>query len=316
MKYVFLVGCPRSGTTWVQMLFAQHPAIATTQETHLFEGYLAPLRRAWERDRTNHRGIGVQAALTEEEFDELCAGFARRVLTAMAKTNSEAEVVLEKTPAHVRHAALILKLLPDAFFIHLVRDPRAVVASLCAAGRSWGRSWASTDPVKNARMWVSDVMAGHSIAALTQRHTTVKYEDLLGQAGASVLEHLFHRMGLSADGAFCQQVLAECSIDRLRNHSETIKAGGTISGDPADFYRKGTADSWAGELSPRDVQAIEYIAGDLMREHGYVGVTEFAARPRKPWHLKLRENLDSLEWRGRRTVSLTWEKARRLTLKL
>ena len=312
MKPVFLVGCPRSGTTWVQMLLTQHPQVVTTQETHLFEGYLGPLRKAWERDRTNHRGIGVQAALTEEEFDEVCAEFARRVLTAMAKTAPGAEVVLEKTPAHVRHVELILKLLPDAFFIHLVRDPRAVVASLCAAGRSWGRSWASTDPVRNARMWASDVTAGRSISAPTQQHTTVKYEDLLGQSGASVLAELFHRMGLEADDGFCQRVLVDCSIDRLRSHSGALRAKSVIRGDPADFYRKGKADSWASELSARDVETIEYIAGDLMRDYGYVGTTKFAGRARKPWHLKLRENLDNLEWRGRRTVSLTFDKARRL----
>lgn len=312
MKQVFLVGCPRSGTTWLQVLLAQHPKVATTQETHLFHRYLAPLQQTWERDRSNHRGIGVQAALTEQEFNELCANFAHRVLAGIVRNNPNAEVVLEKTPGHVRNAPLILKLLPDTFFIHLVRDPRAVVASLCAAGRTWGDEWASTDPVQNARIWVSDIMDGRGIAALTQQHTTVKYEDLLGQTGASVLENLFHRMGLEADDAFCQRTLADCSIDRLRNHSGTLKAGSMLSGDPADFYRKGKTDSWTTDLSRRDVQAIEYIAGNLMQDYGYAASTEFAAGARKPGRLRRREVLDALAWRVGRAVTATFAKARRL----
>lgn len=312
MRHVFLVGCPRSGTTWLQVLLAQHPKVATTQETHLFEGYIAPLRRAWDRHRSNHRGIGVQAALTEQEFNKLCASFAQRVLAGVAKNNPDAKVVLEKTPAHVRHAPLILELLPDAFFIHLVRDPRAVVASLCAAGKSWGEAWASTDPVGNARMWVSDVTFGRNIPTLTQQHTTVKYEDLLGQTGASVLSHLFQQMGLEADDAFCQRTLAECSIDRLRNHSDALQAGDMLSGDPADFYRKGKTDSWMAELSRPDVEAVEYIAGNLMQDYGYIASTEFAAGTRKPGRLKRREILDAFAWRAGRAVNATFAKARNL----
>src|SRR5215469_4920410 len=40
-KYVLIVGCPRSGTSWLQRLLSQHPQVATTQETHLFSEYLA-----------------------------------------------------------------------------------------------------------------------------------------------------------------------------------------------------------------------------------------------------------------------------------
>lgn len=44
---VFLVGSPRSGTTWVQRLLASHPQIQTGQESHLFAAYIGPQLRAW-----------------------------------------------------------------------------------------------------------------------------------------------------------------------------------------------------------------------------------------------------------------------------
>jgi hypothetical protein len=60
-RYVFVVGSPRSGTTWLQLLLAQHPAVATHQETHLFHNYLGPLERAYRggRDTAQLRDVGI-----------------------------------------------------------------------------------------------------------------------------------------------------------------------------------------------------------------------------------------------------------------
>ena len=37
---LFIVGSPRSGTTWLQLLLAGHPEVATRGETHLFEHFV------------------------------------------------------------------------------------------------------------------------------------------------------------------------------------------------------------------------------------------------------------------------------------
>lgn len=308
MKYVFLVGCPRSGTTWLRMLLAQHPAVASPRETHLFDSYIAGLQAAWDMEATVRGATGLHAALTESQFTSLCADFARGVLQHIAEANPNSRIVVEKTPNHVRHVPLILKLLPDAHFIHLVRDPRAAVASLCAAGRTWGRAWASRDPLKNARVWVRDVSAGRGVASLTEHHVTVKYEALLEPEGWRVLWDLFRRVGLEVDGDFCQNALKECAIERLRKERDTLISKGMALVNGADFFRKGKADSWRDELSDHDVEVIEYVAGDLMREYGYIGSTEFVGRARKPWRLKVRDNLDRFGRRGRRTVNSIFDK--------
>jgi hypothetical protein len=312
MTYAFVVGCPRSGTTWLQMLLSQHPEIATTQETHLFNSYIAPLQDAWKAHASTPRHIGLQAAMTSEEFDSLCSDFARRALSRIAVRGSASSVVLEKTPGHVRDVPLIVRLLPEARFIHLIRDPRAVVASLCAAGRSWGHTWASSDPVVNARLWVSDVSAGRDIPSVTEHHHTIRYEDLLGDDGWRVLQDSLKWLGLDADDGFCRQALKNCTIERLRHDSKALKAGAVIDGDPTGFYRKGRVDSWCSELARRDLQIIEYIAGELMQEYGYIGTTEFADGARKPFRLQARELLDSVEWRSGRAIARIFERGRRL----
>jgi hypothetical protein len=42
-KLVFLVGAPRSGTSWLQLLLSASPSIATATETYLFATYTQSL---------------------------------------------------------------------------------------------------------------------------------------------------------------------------------------------------------------------------------------------------------------------------------
>ena len=78
--------------------------------------------------------------LSDDDFDRLCAAFTGTVLQRIADTNLGAAVILEKTPDHVRHAPFIFRLLPEAWFLHIIRDPRGVVSSLAAAAHAGART--------------------------------------------------------------------------------------------------------------------------------------------------------------------------------
>src|SRR5438876_565526 len=40
LDIVFVVGAPRSGTTWLQTMLAAHPEVASPQETYIFSAYV------------------------------------------------------------------------------------------------------------------------------------------------------------------------------------------------------------------------------------------------------------------------------------
>src|SRR5579872_7450610 len=69
---LFVVGCPRSGTTWVQRLLATHPCIRTGQESDLFDLYVGPQLRTWQQELTadsSGRGaVGLGCYFTDDEF--------------------------------------------------------------------------------------------------------------------------------------------------------------------------------------------------------------------------------------------------------
>ncbi len=70
---MFIVGSPRSGTSYLQNLLASHPDIHTGEETHLFERYIGPSVRAWERHLERGvaglgLGIGLPCYFDQAEF--------------------------------------------------------------------------------------------------------------------------------------------------------------------------------------------------------------------------------------------------------
>jgi hypothetical protein len=308
VKHVFLVGCPRSGTTWLQLLLAQHGQIATARETHLFNAYLRQVDWSWNFYRSRQDRVGLHTLLSEDEYYGLWSLFVRGAMDKIAASNPAATVVLEKTPNHVRHAPLILKVLPDAHFIHLVRDPRSVVSSLCAASRSWGGRWASNDVLSNARLWREDVTRGRAIAQLTTRFREIRYEDLRATGGADVLHGLFDWLGLPSDREFAARALATCEISKLREGGEGIRAFDSIRPRDAVFFRSGTTDTWRQDVAPHDIAVIEYAAGELMQEFGYQ--PHRVGNGKRPFRVRVRDLVDRIESRVRLHTDATFQRLR------
>jgi len=265
-EYVFLVGAPRSGTTWLQIMLARHPDLSTCQETHLFSSFLSGMQQHWRQFAKSNRGAGLQAAISHDKFVELERHFALSVLDSIGDT----PIILEKTPAHVTVLNDILEVLPEARFIHIIRDPRSVAASLAAAGKDWGRGWASTDSMGNAGRWQNCVTAGISLRDRPKIYCEVRYEDLLADA-ASGLERIFSWIGVASNDDFCIRVAEESRIDNIQKSA--AHTAWNLSNEPKGFFRKGQADGWREDLSPRDIAVVESVAGPLMERLGYERVT-------------------------------------------
>ena len=267
-QYVFLVGCPRSGTTWLQLLLWQHREISSCMETHLFK-YISPVVETWKHYKGDR--VGLQYLLSEEEFVRLLRSITLHVLNKIGNS----AVIVEKTSEHVWWAKLILRLIPEGRFIHMIRDPRAVTSSLISAGRSWGSHWASTSAAENARCWVDAVSAGREIRAMTDRYLEVRYEDLLVD-GVTNLKRVFDWLELECEPGFCERALETCALDRLK--AKAVQAPWPRDVQPDGFYRKGNADSWREDLPRSTIELIESIAGDLMRQLGYAPAASTAGR--------------------------------------
>lgn len=295
-RHLFIVGCPRSGTTWMQLLLAQHPDVVTSQESHLFLTYLRPMMRAWEREGElppGRRRVGLSAVLDRDEFRAACRAFTDAVFEPIIATQPAAKLIVEKSPGHSLVADQILEILPDAAFVHVIRDPREVVCSLRAAGRSWGTNWAPNNVTDGARMWNERVAAGLSVAGLTGRYFEVRYEELARDA-AGVLARVCDFLRLPVDADFCREAADACRIDRLRKPGDGagLVSPWRLAGEPEGFFRQGRTEGWRDELTKSEVRRIEHIVSPLMANLGYE--PETAPGKRRPARLALREGLS---WR-------------------
>lgn len=266
-RLVFLVGAPRSGTTWLQLMLGRSKRIATVNETHLFAVYMRSLLEGNERFQGNPRAIGLSPLFSEAEYREVIRKFTSAVLARILASKPAADVILEKTPSHVKCWRDILDLYPEARFLHLIRDPRAVVASLKAASKSWGESWVSSRLIDNCAVWSASVTEGRQIGGATANYLEVRYEDLK-QCGVQTLLSVFEWIGIESSSSECLKLLQDTSIERLR--SGNVKdAPWDIASEPQGFYRAGEAASWRKGLSEFETFIVEAQVNELMTALGY-----------------------------------------------
>jgi hypothetical protein len=280
---VFIVGCPRSGTTWLQKLLASHPKVHTGEESHYFSQYVGPQLRFWnvhkchEIETQKTRAVGPGAYFRDEEFLAIVESFLRALLQPMVDKLERDEIFVEKTPSHALYIAEIKQLLPDCRFINIVRDPRAVVASLLAAARTWGADWAPRDPRIAAAMWVQHVQAVRDSAnkLSSAEFYELKYENLW-QAPEEILKDVMKFLGLAWNEHLIYEAIQRNRADLMDAdgtpipvYGEVAMRLGAVAKLPQYFVRYARPDSWKRDLSFGEKRAVWKVARKTMEDAGY-----------------------------------------------
>jgi hypothetical protein len=276
--YVFIVGCPRSGTTLLRRIVDAHPDVAITKETHwivrLLEGehaasadapvtpeLLARLlsHRRFARLELDPRSLERRVARDEPvSYTEL--------VTAVYDLYGERRgkrLVGDKTPRYVRHMPTLHGLWPQARFVQLIRDGRDV----CLSVRNWDKdnrfvtriSTFEEDPVSTIALWWEQLVrlgreAGAELPA--ELYLEVRYERLVADP-AEECRKLCDFLGLPYDERM------------LRFHEGRTRDDPGL--DAKSAWRPITPGlrSWRTEMAEGDVERFEAVAGDLLDELGY-----------------------------------------------
>lgn len=284
---VFVVGCPRSGTTWVAQILGLHPhVVGGGRESQLYStvrqsigtrGRLSAM--AWarlfygiERGRQLERGAGLHHYLDRHTLgrlgrsvlaeggndDEVAARLIRAVLDSyfLSSGGTPDRVLVEKTPMHIFYAEQILSSFPEAHVIEVVRDGRDVCASMQMRGTRRSEFPRARDG--QIDLWVRSVRQGYALRRnpkLRDRVTVVRYEDLKADtAGES--ERLYAAAGLDASPELIAHVVAATDIDRYRI-------------GPGEFRHRGEVGTWIDYFSAEDDRLFRAMVGDLFEQIGY-----------------------------------------------
>lgn len=277
----FIIGSPRSGTTWLQRLLACHPDVRTGQESHIF-AYVGPQIRTWRNHiDTNHGGrggAGLPSYFQEDEFMALIREYMVKLLQPMVGNLKQGELFVEKTPNHALFVREIAAMLPSSRVIHILRDPRDVTASLLTASKSWGGRWAPSTARSAARVWVRHVCAAREASRWLPREQflEIRYEDL-SRHPTRTLSEISGFLGLAWDQRQLEEALEQNSVENTRRGGGTPiplggefkDASGPVAKTTPEFVRRAQPGAWQRDLSRRDKVQVWMVARNVMAEVGY-----------------------------------------------
>ena len=275
--YVFIVGCPRSGTTLLRRMVDAHPrvAIPTSEQHWLVKWYergrcvtpegrvspdLVPELLAYKKFAKMglERGALESLAARGLPYPEFVAG----VFDLYARSRGK-PLAGDKTPGHVRRIPGLHGLWPEAKFVHIVRDGRDV----CLSVLGWDRSskladrlvtW-KEDPLTTVALWWEDMVGrGREAGARLgpNHYHELRYEDLI-KAPETECARLCEFLDLPYDEAM------------IRFHEGKTKAETGLSAKKAWLPVTGGLRDWRGQMEADDVERFEAAAGEALEELGY-----------------------------------------------
>lgn len=267
------VGCGRSGTTLLRNIFNSHSRLAMTHESH-FIGPLAKSRSRYETEDGFDRESFVADLFNDPNFvrQDLELGAVRSALDkSQPETYSEAvravfaayaerdgkKLYGDKTPGSVTQIELLAELFPEAKFVHIIRDGRAVALSYLERPE-----WGPETMAEAANHWKNRVRRGRAAgrAIGSDRYIEVRYEDVVTDPEA-VARKVCDFLGLAFEDGMLQShenskdfIASTKDPEAFKNLSRPITAG---------------LRAWEDEISRSDQKLFEAIAGDLLQELGY-----------------------------------------------
>jgi hypothetical protein len=285
----FVVGVGRSGTTLLRLMLDAHPDLAMPPET----GFIPELIKAARPDDatpeqllealTSHRKWG-DFPMEPEELLVRWRGLNR--ITPRGAVRSFYELYAEKqgkprwgdkTPGYTMEMRKISRVLPEARFVHVIRDGRAVALS-----RMKTLALRPTEMENVARRWRRRLLKAQRQGARLEHYLEIRYETLVREPEPT-LRRVAEFAELPWDSAMLE--FHERSEERLSELDRDIPAWGKKLPRSAEsrmaLHQQTTKpldpariDRWRDELSAEDVATFERVAGDVLVELGYEPIGE------------------------------------------
>jgi hypothetical protein len=294
----FITGCPRSGTTLLQVMLNRHPSIVIPPELKLF--FLYYRCPQWVKRSTIDR-ISGELSIDSLVYNDTVETIYEKIVDHFGACHCRPFFLGDKTPEYAYRLEWIDQVFPGSRWVFMVRDPRDVVASLTSVPwlrfNDWGAAslWSKTQ----ARLW-------NAAKRWPDRIHWLRFEDLV-QEPEHELGQLLEFLGIPSDSHVLRRMLACNSNDQNAFPSrETWKQRAL---GPLDHRR---VSAWTEE-SKEMAGIVESICHDDMSKVGYQSSTSgswkvrwrsslsllktLAEVPSSVWFSELAYRLDCNRWR-------------------
>jgi hypothetical protein len=283
---VFILGNIRSGTTILYNLLAVHPDLcwfSNFSDRYWRRRSVPLLHRAldlpvigprikraivanrrpsypvpWPRegDAIYHTaaGFGRVRDGTETELSDAMATRFRSIIGAHLRWTARPRF-LSKQTANNRRVALLERMFPDARYVHVIRDGRAVANSTLGVG--WWKTMHLWWLGRSVREWEADGGVPVVLAAMNWEQTVREIRRHAAELGERYLEVRYEDL-LADTPAVIRRVAGHCGLEFAAGYARYLPR------ELPDMNRK-----WRERLTAGDIAAMEEAIGPYLRELGY-----------------------------------------------
>lgn len=277
--FFFITGCGRSGTTLLRTLLDAHPGVNIAlecpliinlsfgyarrriwREKHL-EAFRRDLYKQFRFDQWKTDTEAVKQALLQYRgayrFSDLCMAVYRQYPSNFSKENICS--LGDKTIVHAHYTRRLMKLFPEARFIHMVRDYRD--RNLSLSGGKPGRG----QIVLKTLNWIEvQKSIEKSKAAEPHRFMTLRYEDLVNDPSA-----WFRKVCEFLGIAYAESVFDYHKDDGIREKLYQREFADTWQQHLFGPITAGQCGKWKEQMDPELTEISDRLAGKRAEEYGY-----------------------------------------------
>ncbi len=279
IPFFFILGRPRSGTTLIQSILDAHQNVIIPSECKvildlyfkfghskeltqtLIEKIISELRQLHKIENWNINFDEVKKDLENEKgefhFQQLIEIIYLNFQSAFSKKNILA--LGDKNPAYSKFPKLLLKIFPDAKFIHIIRDYRDHYLSVKKTGLI------NALETVTIFLWKRSIIRMEKFAKkYPNQFLNVRYEDFVSNPENNLKQ-------------ICSFLDIEFSSELLNFHKSREKTLNQYKEKNIDKFHKkvytpidaNNTQKWKRELSDREIIIADYIVGKTANEYGY-----------------------------------------------
>lgn len=237
---IFLVGAERSGTTLLRLMLDNHPELAWCYEFE-YAVDLIPDDDQWSELETYYQWLETHRTFQATGFTiDSTLDYPSLVNSFLQQKCHQAQKLIVGATVH-RHFDKLLRIWPDARFIHIVRDGRDVARS--SIGMGWaGNVWMGIERwIEAETLWTELEKQLPS-----NRRINLTYEELIVDP-VKTLKHICDFIGIEYDQA-------------MLNYPQTT----TYSFPDASLIGQ-----WERKMSKHEIQLVESRIANLLVSRGY-----------------------------------------------
>jgi hypothetical protein len=289
---VFVMGCHRSGTNLLYDMLLSSGGFA------IYRGYLpvhklliprfgsmknranrTKILETWLHSKGFRRsGLDVEPLSTRILDECRTGGDFIRVVMELVAGSQQTQRWAVYDPDNVLHVERVKRDIPNALFVHIIRDGRDIALSLKKMGGFTALPWdrgATDSLVATSLYWEWMVRRGRfSGRKIPADYVEIRYEDLI-----TAPHETLGRLGRFLDHDLDYDRIQGASLGRLSETNSSFR-------DEGRKEEINPLGRWKERLGHADVAAIEATVGDCLQENGYelsLPATERRRRLRHSW---------------------------------